>query len=109
MKNVFQANLLHIKWGFFCLAIVLALAISFGLQTSRAQEADYRNPNLPLERRVADLLGRMTIEEKVEQMTTLWIRKPQQRAPNGNFGDRGDFSAEEAAKVMKHGIGEIAR
>jgi beta-glucosidase len=79
------------------------------MTNSRAQEADYRNPNLPVERRVADLLGRMTIEEKVAQMETLWVRKPQGRKPNGNFGDRGDFSAEEAAAVMKHGIGEIAR
>ncbi|HQR34228.1 MAG TPA: glycoside hydrolase family 3 N-terminal domain-containing protein [Blastocatellia bacterium] len=76
---------------------------------SRAQEADYRNPNLPIERRVADLLSRMTIEEKVAQMTTLWVRKPQQKRPNGNFGDRGDFSPEEAAVVMKQGIGGIGR
>ena len=29
---------------------------------------DYRNPNLPIEQRVADLLKRMTLEEKVEQL-----------------------------------------
>lgn len=110
MKNVSQANSPSSKWSFLSLAIaIVALAIGFGLQTSRAQETDYRNANLPIERRVADLLSRMTIEEKVAQMTTLWVRKPQQRKPNGNFGDRGDFSPEEAATVMKHGIGEIAR
>jgi beta-glucosidase len=97
------------KWVGYCLAIGLALAIGLGLQSGRAQEADYRNSNLPIERRVSDLLGRMTLEEKVAQMTTLWVRKPQQRRPNGNFGDRGDFSPEEAAVVMKNGIGEIAR
>ncbi|MCI0391313.1 MAG: glycoside hydrolase family 3 C-terminal domain-containing protein [Acidobacteria bacterium] len=75
------------------------------------QEPDYRNPNLPLERRVGDLLGRMTIEEKVAQITTLWVRKPQQKDLGGDFSfpDRGDFSPEKAAVVMKHGIGQIAR
>jgi beta-glucosidase len=29
---------------------------------------DYRNPNLPIEQRVADLLKRMTLEEKVDQL-----------------------------------------
>ena len=28
----------------------------------------YQNPNLPVEQRVADLLSRMTLEEKVAQM-----------------------------------------
>ncbi len=105
MKNVSFANLLRSKWVF----LALALALGFGLQGSRAQEADYRNPNLSIERRVADLLSRMTIEEKAAQMTTLWVRKPQQKRPNGNFGDRGDFSPEEAAVVMKNGIGGIGR
>ncbi|MBS1790146.1 MAG: glycoside hydrolase family 3 C-terminal domain-containing protein [Acidobacteria bacterium] len=107
MKTLFLSNLPRGKWALFGLA--LALVVGFGLNSSRAQQADYRNPNLPIERRVADLLSRMTIEEKVAQMTTLWVRKPQQKKPNGNFGDRGDFSPEEAAVVMKHGIGEIAR
>ena len=105
MKNVSFTNLLCSKWVFLC----LALALGFGLIGTRAQEADYRNPNLPIKRRVADLLSRMTIEEKAAQMTTLWVRKPQQKRPNGNFGDRGDFSPEEAAVVMKHGIGGIGR
>ena len=91
-------------------ALVLLLMTGLvGMQTSLAQAPDYRNANLPVERRVTDLLSRMTIEEKVAQMTTLWVTKPQQRKPNGNFGDRGDFSAQEAAVVMKYGIGEIAR
>ncbi len=92
----------------FAFAALLATALP-ALYTGAAQGPDYRNASLPIERRVADLLSRMTIEEKAAQMQTLWVRKPQQRRPNGNFGDRGDFSPEEAAVVMKHGIGEIAR
>ncbi|MEP7272387.1 MAG: glycoside hydrolase family 3 N-terminal domain-containing protein, partial [Acidobacteriota bacterium] len=73
------------------------------------QTLDYRNPDLPLARRVADLLSRMTMEEKVAQVTTLWVRKPQQRENAGFSSDRGDFSPEKAAIVMGHGIGQIAR
>ena len=33
----------------------------------------YRNPPLPVERRVTDLLGRMTVEERVAQLQRiLW-------------------------------------
>lgn len=109
MTNRFRKelkNFLACSLGVFALLLV---AGSRPFDHSAAQEADYRNPNLPIDRRVADLLGRMTIEEKVAQMVTLWIRKPQQLKPHGNFGDRGEFSPEEAAVVMKNGIGEIAR
>src|SRR5262245_53798334 len=43
-------------------------------------QPEYRNQNLPIEQRVADLLSRMTVEEKVAQAVTLWDRKPQQKA-----------------------------
>ncbi|HWP43396.1 MAG TPA: glycoside hydrolase family 3 N-terminal domain-containing protein, partial [Blastocatellia bacterium] len=83
-----------------------------GLRSSASQQdgrPDYRNPNLPVERRVADLLQRMTIEEKVAQLVCLWSRKPQEKPPDGSFPDRGDFSVEAARVELKHGIGEIAR
>jgi beta-glucosidase len=40
------------------------------IENSRAQDAEpaYKNPNLPVNERVQDLLGRMTIEEKVRQL-----------------------------------------
>ena len=37
--------------------------------TASAQRLPYLNPKLPVDRRVRDLLGRMTLEEKVGQMT----------------------------------------
>jgi len=36
---------------------------------------DYKNPGLPTEKRVADLLKRMTLEEKVAQMMGIWGKK----------------------------------
>jgi beta-xylosidase len=48
-----------------CFVILLALAGSAFAQTPAP---DYRNPKLPIQQRVEDLLSRMTLEEKVEQL-----------------------------------------
>jgi beta-glucosidase len=37
--------------------------------TAGAHKLPYQNPRLPVKKRVADLLGRMTLEEKIGQMT----------------------------------------
>ena len=47
------------------LAILLAFAAGAFAQSPAP---DYKNPKLPIEQRVKDLLGRMTLEEKVEQL-----------------------------------------
>jgi beta-glucosidase len=113
MRSTFNSKTFYRKVSFafvgFTLVILLAAGV-FGIRLGRAQEApDYRNPKLPMEQRVADLLSRMTIEEKVAQITTLWTRKPNQKPHEWTMADRGDFSPEAAALVMKHGIGQIAR
>src|SRR5215216_6306709 len=52
-----------------CLCATLQLHLPARAQQSPpAARADYLNPALPLERRVNDLVGRMTLEEKVSQM-----------------------------------------
>ena len=51
----------------------------------------------------------MTLEEKIAQMTCLWSNRPQKNAQTDFATDRGDFSPEKAAQVMKYGIGQIAR
>ncbi len=76
---------------------------------SQISVRDYKNPRLPVEQRVADLLGRMTLEEKVAQLICLWQARPE-AGPQTDFStDRGDFSPEKASVVMKYGIGQIAR
>jgi beta-glucosidase len=52
----------------------------------------YRNPNVPVDERVADLLKRMTLEEKVAQLTCLWPR-----------------GSDIPLDALKNGIGQIAR
>ena len=66
-------------------------------------DAPYWNPALPVAERVEDLLGRMTLEEKVAQIVTVWDSK--QDIQNDDF----TFSAAKAALVYPHGIGQIAR
>jgi beta-glucosidase len=88
------------------LALLCAVAPSAGTQ---GQSPDYRNARLPVERRVADLLGRMTLEEKVAQLVCLWTERPQVKPQTDFSTDRGDFSPEKARVVLKNGIGQIAR
>ena len=54
----------------FRFALVLPLCINAAAQVKAPAGArpDYLNPQLPVERRVNDLVGRMTLEEKVAQM-----------------------------------------
>ena len=35
-----------------------------------AQQPDYKNPSLPVAKRIASLLSEMTIEEKISEMTS---------------------------------------
>src|SRR5918997_2414182 len=50
-----------------CLLLLL-ICRPAALPQARAQLPPYKNPALPVERRVEDLVSRMTLEEKVSQM-----------------------------------------
>jgi beta-glucosidase len=64
----------------------------------------YRRASAPVAERVRDLLGRMTLDEKVAQLCSMWMTKV-------SIVDRDTFafSPEKAAKAIPHGIGQIAR
>ena len=66
----------------------------------------YQNPSAPVERRVADLLSRMTLEEKAAQMMCIWQEKSTKLQDKN-----GDFDLKKARKHFGHGrgIGQIAR
>lgn len=67
------------------------------------KSAPYWNAALPTEQRVEDLLARMTLEEKVAQIITVWDSK---KAIQG----AGDvFDPVKAAAVYPNGIGQIGR
>lgn len=71
-------------------------------ETASQEEAlDYKNASQPIDERVADLLGRMTLEEKVAQMICIWGQKKTML-----FDEEGNLSNLEA---LKDGIGHIGR
>jgi beta-glucosidase len=66
-------------------------------------DAPYWDANLPVEQRVEDLLARMTLEEKVAQIITIWDSKPE-------IQSAGDvFDPAKASAKFPNGIGQIAR
>jgi beta-glucosidase len=78
---------------------------------ARAQETPpYRDPKLPVEQRVADLLARMTLEEKLAQMEGAWENPQFVSQQEAFFVDgKGAFLPEKAGVVLKNGLGEISR
>ncbi|MFO1478316.1 MAG: glycoside hydrolase family 3 N-terminal domain-containing protein [Verrucomicrobiota bacterium] len=66
----------------------------------------YRNPRLSPERRVRDLLSRMTLAEKAAQMQCVWNEKAQKLVDA-----QGRFDEARARKAFAagHGIGQVGR
>lgn len=64
----------------------------------------YRNPALPVDKRVRDLLGRMTLAEKVAQLQAVnW-------SGTRIFDEKaGHFAPDKARALMPHGMGHITR
>ena len=60
----------------------------------------YRDPNAAIDDRVADLLGRMTLKEKVAQLGTVWLTALVQDET---------FDADHAAEALADGIGQVTR
>ncbi|HXM47529.1 MAG TPA: glycoside hydrolase family 3 N-terminal domain-containing protein [Pyrinomonadaceae bacterium] len=106
-----STGFLRLRRFLFTLALLITVVASRSSDKtqSQGQIPGYKNPRLSIEQRVADLLSRMTLEEKIAQMTCLWVNRPQKNAQTDFATDRGDFSPEKAAQVMKYGIGQIAR
>jgi beta-glucosidase len=92
------------------LAAFLALLDSSPVP-SQAQDAPaYRNLKLPVEQRLADLVSRMTLEEKVAQIEGVWENPAFMRTPESRFvDDHGAFLPEHAALLLKDGIGQMSR
>ena len=58
-------------------------------QTKTAGTMPYRNPALPIEQRVDDLVGRMTLEEKVSQLIDRASAIPRLNIPTYNWWNEG--------------------
>ncbi len=79
-------------WGFFLLLTGGAIG-----------QPPYKNKTLSPEARAKDLLGRMTLDEKVMQTQCLWIQKSR------ILNEKGEFDEAKAEKNVKNGLGELAR
>ena len=78
-------------------------SIAWALVRAQAPVPTYKQPNAAVDARVADLLSRMTLEEKVAQLVGVWNRKREIEDAQGRFDPAG------AGPLIGNGIGEIAR
>ena len=84
-------------------ASIIALAAAASLTLSAQSLPPYKDASLPVERRVEDLLSRMTLEEKVAQTLAVWQQK------RGLVDASGNFDPAKAAPILQNGIGQITR
>src|SRR5690348_3770185 len=87
-------------------AILCAALLSASPSAAQAPSRSvplYKDAAQPVDRRIDDLLARMTLEEKVAQLETVWESKAKLQTRTG------DFSPELASKNFPNGIGGFAR
>jgi beta-glucosidase len=63
-------------------------------------DARYRDPSASLDERVDDLLARMTVDEKLAQIGSMWLTE---------LVVDGRFDADHAIAKLEHGIGQVTR
>jgi beta-glucosidase len=63
----------------------------------------YKDPRAPISARVDDLLARMSLDEKIVQITAVWDDKTK------IFDAKGEFDPAKMAAVYPNGIGQFAR
>lgn len=85
--------------------VVLIAAISScaGSFANATELPPYKNPALPIDARVTDLIGRMTLDEKIMQLQTRWFEMAKLQ------DEKGNFKPENAQALLGLGMGEIAR
>ena len=72
----------------------------------KSRLAPYRDPALSPEKRVKDLLSRMTLQEKAAQMFSVWQQKPLTLVDaDGKF----DLSKAKQSFKNGHGLGQVGR
>lgn len=74
--------------------------------STATSQPPYLDATLPAEKRAADLLGRMTLEEKVAQMQCVWNDKA-----TTLLDDAGRFDPQRAKEHFghEHGLGQVGR
>ncbi|HTM81524.1 glycoside hydrolase family 3 N-terminal domain-containing protein [Asticcacaulis sp.] len=80
----------------------LALVLGAATRSQAKVAALYKNASAPVVARVDDLISRMTLEEKVMQMQSVWENKSLIQ------DDKGTFISAKASKAYPHSFGMIA-
>jgi beta-glucosidase len=70
------------------------------MKSDDLEKAPYKDPSLPIDERVEDLLGRMTLDEKIAQLGCVWS--------TGLVEDE-KFSPMRAAEQLRSGTGHVTR
>lgn len=97
------------KLGRAILVLLMAAPLSLSVASGQSSKPAYKDPKVPIEQRVQDLLGRMTLEEKVAQLGSSWQEKGQMPADRYFVDDKGVLDEAKAREFLKYGIGEISR
>jgi beta-glucosidase len=91
------------------LAVALAVSAVFCRRSSAQATPPYRNPKLPVEQRVSDLMSRMTLQEKIAQLVGTWQEGLTVNSPQRFVDANGHFDPKLAAVALKNGLGEMTR
>jgi beta-glucosidase len=92
------------------LCVALISLCPLGALAQAQSGPPYRDPKLSVDQRVADLLLRMTLEEKVAQLESAWENRTFFKDPQSlMIDDKGAFLADRAAVLIKNGLGEFSR
>src|SRR5213595_1382952 len=93
----------------YALVLLLTFVVApgpAGARDASLARAKYLDPKLPVDKRVADLLARMTLDEKIAQLHGYWFPK------SGVLVDaelRPALGNDKARALLAHGLGEISR
>ena len=85
------------------IAAATAPAMAFAAPKAAGDKPLYKDPAQPIDARVKDLMGRMTLEEKAAQLVGIWLTKAAIQTPEG------EFSPQAASKSFPNGLGQISR
>jgi beta-glucosidase len=92
-----------------CLTALAATALTPTLvsvvhaQSAQSERPLYKDASQPVEARVDDLLRRMTLDEKIAQLVSIWLKKDLIQTPEG------EFDSAKASKNFPNGLGMISR
>jgi beta-glucosidase len=101
---------LFLQWLTAFAAVLCLLSSNVFGQTAEQQRPAYLNPDLPIEQRVNDLIGRMTLDEKISQMLDVAPAIDRLGVPAYNWWNEGLHGVARAgyATVFPQAIGLAA-